>query len=317
MGGKAWLICAISCSCIPIGLANNWPRRLAVRDPWFTNGVAALQKPHQTIPPSCSLVHVLLTITLLASMSRSKSVSSRFVRNRKTGMSRTPGPVAILSYLQRDQQLKASGKPLSCSTRTIWLILDAAGLIERDPLRKRSGHKPPEPLEEVQVDLKEVSTVPTDLHDPDAKQAHRIETCNFIDAGTSTLLDAQVHEDLHAETAFLAVVAFLQHDGCPRMLTFDRDPALGWQCHGTRFSLGFVPISVLCRRATQYLATSQRRMLAGAPSGHARRGSYGDRSLCTTLQSRATASRSQLWQSATSRRTSRPATLRLQGGQCL
>jgi hypothetical protein len=140
------------------------------------------------------------------------------------GLQRTPGPVTISYYLQRDPLLKASGCRLPRSTRTIWLILDAAGLIERDPLRRHSAHEPPEPLEEIQVDFKDVSTVPTDLHDPDAKRAHIIETCNFVDAGTSILLETQAHGDFHAETAFLAVVAFLQRYGCPKMLTFDRDP---------------------------------------------------------------------------------------------
>jgi len=140
------------------------------------------------------------------------------------GLQRIPGPVAISYYLQRDQQVLATGKRLPRSTRTIWRILDAAGLIKRDPLRKRSAHEPPEPLAEVQMDFKDVSTVPTDLHDPDAKRAHVIETCNFVDAGTSILLDAQAHEDFHAQTAFQAVVAFLRRYGRPPMLTFDRDP---------------------------------------------------------------------------------------------
>lgn len=139
-------------------------------------------------------------------------------------LKRTPGPVAILYYLQRDEELLAKGARFPRSTRTIWRILDAAGLIERDPARKRCAHDPPEPLEEVQLDFKDVSTVPIDLHDPDAKRAHVIETCNFIDAGTSILLEAQVHEDFHAETAFQAVVAFLRRYGLPRVLTFDRDP---------------------------------------------------------------------------------------------
>jgi hypothetical protein len=140
------------------------------------------------------------------------------------GLQRTPGPVTILYYLPRDPELQAASCRLPRSTRTIWLILDAAGLIERDPARKHSAHEPPEPGEEVQMDFKDVSTVPVDLHDPDAKRAHMIETCNFVDAGTSILLDAQIHEDFHAETAFQAVVAFLQRYGCPKMLTFDRDP---------------------------------------------------------------------------------------------
>jgi transposase InsO family protein len=140
------------------------------------------------------------------------------------GLQRTPGPVAIAYYLQRDQALLAAGKRLPRSTRTIWRILDAAGLIERDPLRRHSAHEPPEPMQEVQMDFKDLSTVPADLHDPDAKRAHVVEACNFVDAGTSILLEAFIHEDFHAETAFQAVVAFLRHYGCPKMLTFDRDP---------------------------------------------------------------------------------------------
>jgi Integrase core domain/Homeodomain-like domain len=140
------------------------------------------------------------------------------------GLQRTPGPVAILYYLQRDEAALATGKRLPRSTRTIWRILDAAGLIVRDPVRKHAAQEPPEPLEEVQLDFKDVSTAAPDWHDPDAKRAHLIETCNFVDAGTSIWLDAQVREDFHAETAFQAVVAFLQRYGCPKILTFDRDP---------------------------------------------------------------------------------------------
>lgn len=39
------------------------------------------------------------------------------------------------------------------------------------------------------------------------------EVLNFVDAGTSSLLSAQVSTDYHAETAFDAVVAFLQQWG--------------------------------------------------------------------------------------------------------
>ena len=139
-------------------------------------------------------------------------------------LQRTPGPLAILYYLQRDEALQAKAVRLPRSTRTIWRILDAAGMIERDPPRQRSPRLPRAPLEEVQLDFKDVSTVPVDLHDPDAKRQHVIEVCNFIDAGTSLLLHAQAHEDFHAETAFQAVVTFLRRYGCPSILTFDRDP---------------------------------------------------------------------------------------------
>lgn len=45
-----------------------------------------------------------------------------------------------------------------------------------------------------------------------------------VDAGSSIVLEAQVHADFHAETAFEAVVTFLQRYGRPTTLTFDRDP---------------------------------------------------------------------------------------------
>jgi hypothetical protein len=66
-----------------------------------------------------------------------------------------------------------------------------------------------------------VTTVPSD---PDGKRQHMVETCNFVDAGTSILLRAQVRDDFRVETAFDAVVAFLRRYGLPQMLTFDRDP---------------------------------------------------------------------------------------------
>jgi hypothetical protein len=55
-----------------------------------------------------------------------------------------------------------------------------------------------------------VTTVPAD---PDGKQQHVVGTCNFIDAGTSILLEAQVRDDFRAETAIDGVVAFLRGSG--------------------------------------------------------------------------------------------------------
>lgn len=138
-------------------------------------------------------------------------------------LKRTPGPKALLYYLHKDETLRASGHRLPRSTRTVWHILDEAGLIERAEPRLRSPLPLREPLEEVQMDFKDASTVLPDPTNPDGKRQHVIEVCNFLDAGTSILLSAQVHEDFHAETAFQAVVAFLRQHGLPTMLTFDRD----------------------------------------------------------------------------------------------
>lgn len=53
-------------------------------------------------------------------------------------LKRTPGPKAILYYLGRDETLRLRGLRLPRSTRTVWQILDQAGLIERDEPRRRS-----------------------------------------------------------------------------------------------------------------------------------------------------------------------------------
>ena len=85
---------------------------------------------------------------------------------------------------------------------------------------------PCEPLEEVQVDFKDISGALPDPTNPTGKRQHCIEVCNFVDAGSSRLLMAQAHEDFHAETAFDAIVAFLRLYGLPTMLTLDRDVRL-------------------------------------------------------------------------------------------
>ena len=133
---------------------------------------------------------------------------------------RTPGPRAILYYLHRDADLHAQGIVLPRSTRTIWKILRQQGYILDEAEHAHQPLEPREPLQEVQMDFKDASTVPAD---PQGKQQHVVEILNFVDAGTSILLSSQVHEDFHAETALEAVIAFLQHYGMPAMLTFDRD----------------------------------------------------------------------------------------------
>ncbi len=45
-----------------------------------------------------------------------------------------------------------------------------------------------------------------------------------VDAGTSIALWAQAREDFHEQTALEAVIIFLRRYGCPRQMTFDRDP---------------------------------------------------------------------------------------------
>jgi hypothetical protein len=100
--------------------------------------------------------------------------------------------VQTISSLPRDPLAQALGLPLPRSTRTIWKILRQHGRIALDLPRRPRPLERPAPLEEVQMDFKDASTVPAG---PDGKQQHVVEVCNFVDAGTSTLLSAQVHSD--------------------------------------------------------------------------------------------------------------------------
>jgi hypothetical protein len=90
---------------------------------------------------------------------------------------RVPGPKAILYYLPRDEQARALGMPLPHSTRTIWKILRQHGRIARDLPRRHQRLERPEPLEEVQMDFKDASSVPAD---PEGKKQHTVEVLNFV-----------------------------------------------------------------------------------------------------------------------------------------
>jgi hypothetical protein len=92
-------------------------------------------------------------------------------------------------------------------------------------------------MQEIQLDFKDDSTVPAD---PLGKRQHMVETCNFVDAGTSIWLHAPVREDFTADTAFDAVVEFLRLYGLPSVLTFDRDPRWTGSASGRDFPSAFV-----------------------------------------------------------------------------
>jgi hypothetical protein len=149
-------------------------------------------------------------------------------------LQRVPGPRAILYYLPRHSEGLAPWVHLPRSTRTIWKILRQHQRIAVDrrripqPLERRA------PLEEIQMDFKDVTTVAADPSG-EGKRQHVVEVCNFVDAGTSIWLHAPVRSDFHAETALEGVVQFLRLYGLPHMLTFDRDPRLVGSASGRDF----------------------------------------------------------------------------------
>src|SRR6266536_5388862 len=147
-------------------------------------------------------------------------------------LKRTPGPRAILYYLPRDPSLQQRTEVLPRSTRTIWKILRRNDRITQEKHRKRKPPKPLRALEEIQMDFKDITTVPKA---ETGKQQHVVEALNCMDAGTSILLDAQVQADFHAQTTLRAVMQFLQCYGLPPKITFDRDPRLVGAATGRDF----------------------------------------------------------------------------------
>jgi hypothetical protein len=197
---------AVGCSKSTV---SKWKRRFALADPADVGVLFSRSRAPHRHPPRLS-----------------PEVVERILHMRLSPpdqLKRPPGPKALLSSLHRDDTFRLRGLRLPRSTRTIWHILDAAGLIERSEPRKRCPLPLQDVLEEVQVDFKDIGSVRPDPSTPSGKRQHLIEVCHFVDAGSSRVLSAQVHEDFHAETAFDAVVSFLRTSGLPTMLTLDRD----------------------------------------------------------------------------------------------
>jgi hypothetical protein len=109
-----------------------------------------------------------------------RRVEDRIVAMRESppeNLHRVPGPKALLYYLPRDAQLQELQVPLPRSTRTIWKILHRHHLIAQPRAVKKQPLPPREPLEEVQMDFKDVSTVPAS-ESPQGKKQHIVEVCN-------------------------------------------------------------------------------------------------------------------------------------------
>ena len=89
-----------------------------------------------------------------------------------------------------------------------------------------------EPLTSWQIDFKEVTTVAPEA---DGKRLHAVESLNMIDTGTSILVDNPLRTDFNAETVIDSLAQTLQQVGCPRQITFDRDPRFVGSAGSTDF----------------------------------------------------------------------------------
>jgi len=137
------------------------------------------------------------------------------------GLNRTPGPKAILYYLQHDATSSLQGERLPHSTRTIWRILRQHQRIVDRPSRDHHPVERPAPMQSWQLDFKDASTVPAD---PDGKQQHVVEVFDAVDAGTSILIAAEARADFTMATAIETAAAIVTEQGLPDRVTMDRDP---------------------------------------------------------------------------------------------
>lgn len=192
-----------------ISWVKKWRKRLREADPHDQQVLVSRSRAHHAPYPSWD-----------------PRVEERIVEMRSSPpeqLKRVPGPRALLYYLPRDPHLQGLQVPLPRSTRTVWKILRKHGCILEHPQPKKHPLEPRAPLEEIQMDFKDVSSVPSS-ESQQGKRQHVVEVCNFIDAGTSVLLATHAREDFHAQTAMHTVIDFLRTHGCPPMMTFDCDP---------------------------------------------------------------------------------------------
>jgi hypothetical protein len=174
----AWL------SNIPSGLAHSLLKPVALRSALSTNGACRFREADPT------------DLQVLFSRSRARHTPpappdlrlvQRIFEIRTAppeNLQRTPGPRTILYYLKRDADLQAQGLVPPTSTRTIWKILHKLGFILDPSEHTRKPLESREPLQEIQMDFKDATTVPAD---PEGKRQHVVEVLNFVDAGTSIL----------------------------------------------------------------------------------------------------------------------------------
>jgi integrase-like protein len=135
-------------------------------------------------------------------------------------LNRTPGPKAILYYLQHDPSSSLQGERLPRSRCTIWRMVRQHQRIVDRPRRAQHPVERPAPLQSWQLDFKDASTVPAD---PDGKQQHVVEVLDVVDVGTSILIAAEARSDFTMATAIETAAAIVSEQGLPDKVTMDRE----------------------------------------------------------------------------------------------
>ena len=199
---------------------KKWLKRLREAEPGDVMALHARSRARKTPP---------------VSIASQTAVVQRILEIRETppeNLHRVPGPEAILYYLHRDPELQAAGLRLPRSQTSIWKILRTFGCMAQNHRRKPKPLERKQPGEEVQLDLKDASSVPADAQ---GKRQHVVEIANFVDAGTSIWLSRSVGGDFDAQSLLEVVVQFVREYALPAMLTFDNDPRFVGSASGRDF----------------------------------------------------------------------------------
>ncbi len=187
---------------------KKWRKRLAEADPDDRDVLKSRSRRPKTAGPQ---IEAMVIERILA------------IRDNPP-LNRIPGPLTIKYYLHEQEKDDPLGCYLPTSTSTIWRILDDHQRIYRpNPPEPEDPLPLAEPMELWQIDFKDVTTVRRVQPEVD-KQQHFVETLNMVDTGTSILVDNPARYDFNAETAIRSLATVLQSVGCPRQITFDRDP---------------------------------------------------------------------------------------------
>lgn len=205
-----------------VSWVKKWRKRLAQADP---DDQAALKSRSRQPKQSGSPIEARVVERILA------------IRDQPP-LNRVPGPLTIKYFLHEQEKKEPLGCYLPTSASTIWRILDEHQRIYRPSPAEAEPLPRAEPMEVWQIDFKDITTVRRPEHE--VKQQHFVETLNIIDTGTSSLVDNPARPDFNAETAIRSLAAVLQRVGCPRQITFDRDPRFVASARGGDFPAPFV-----------------------------------------------------------------------------
>jgi len=134
---------------------------------------------------------------------------------------RTVGAKTIIAYLQRDSEVQDERLPRS--TKAVNRILRQHQLLFDPTTRQRQPRTPCPPMQEIEIDFTDVTTIPPD---PDGKRQHAAEAFMWVDAGTSIPVAARISTDFHMASVIRTTASILQQIGLPARIRMDCDVRL-------------------------------------------------------------------------------------------